>query len=146
VSVDKATRERCLHSKPDVLQLNRGPLLDYDAQRDTIYFDSESFLNLWHYVERHRWQFNRRNSGGVARGNLKGFQLIQTLGWFENNPANLNSAGFAHLRYPLERALTGLTNIRLLGHRGIHPAGRGPTPGRPLAQRLKRLSGKVPAT
>jgi hypothetical protein len=54
LSVDRNTRERFLRNNPDVLQLNRGPKIHFNAERDTIYFDSESFLNLWHYVKRHR--------------------------------------------------------------------------------------------
>ncbi|PMD31216.1 hypothetical protein L207DRAFT_591684 [Hyaloscypha variabilis F] len=139
LELDRASRAQYLENKPDVLQVNRGPLLHYNAAQDTVYFDSASFLNLWHYVYIHRWQFGKtRRTTGVPRGNLRGFYRIQTLGWFEDDNTNLDIQGFAHLRDPQERVLTGLTNIRLLGTRGYHPGGRPPAPGWPLERRLKR--------
>jgi len=139
LNVDRASRDLYMQRKPDVLQLNRGPRIHFNAANDTIYFDSASFLNLWHYVHIHRWQFGRfRRHPAVPRGNLKGFNCVQTLGWFEDDITNLDIQGFAHLRDPEERVLTGLTNIRLLGPRGYHPGGRAPALGWPLERRLKR--------
>ena len=129
-----------MQRKPDFLQLNQGQRIQFNAAQDIIYFDSESFLNLWHYVHIHRGQFGRFfQHPAVPRGNLRGFDRIQTLGWFEDDIANLDIQGFAHLGDPAVRVFTGLTKVRLIGLRGYHPSGRLPAQGWPLQRRLKQI-------
>jgi len=127
--VSHESREQYLLSHPNILRLNQGQLIYFNSAKNTVYFDSESFLNLWHYVKRHRVQFadppQAPGSGFVAFNRLNGFSQIRTLGWPEGADRT-NIVGLADLRNPVERALSGLTNIRLLGDRGIHPGGIDP--------------------
>jgi 2EXR family len=125
LSVTQETRSEYLRTRLDYLRLNRGQTIHFNAAKDTIFFDSESLFNLWHYVKKHRAQLD------VHQCNLKGFNQIQTLGHFLSEippppppPDLLNTRGFYELRDLKENVFTGLKNIRLLGSRGIHPGPR----------------------
>ena len=62
LSTSVESRATYIRDNPDTLQLNRGtPVVHYNATRDTVYIDAESFFNLWHYVTVHRAQ---------SRGNI----------------------------------------------------------------------------
>jgi hypothetical protein len=137
LSTSVESRATYIRDNPDTLQLNRGtPVVRYNATRDTVYIDAESFFNLWHYVTVHRAQ----SRGNIPIGNLRGFPAIQVLGSFRSGLAEINIVGLANLRIPAEQVLTDLTQIRRLGERGRHPGGRDPATlqlgQRPFPRRL----------
>lgn len=110
-------------NRPQALQLNNQLPIRSNAAQDTIFVDCESMFNLWDYV--HLWRV--RNA--VPTANLRGFNLIQTLGHYNSAlpPAEIfdtNSPMVSML--PQNNCFTGVTSIRLLGPRGAHP---GPRPG-----------------
>jgi hypothetical protein len=130
-STSVESRATYIRDNPDILQLNRGtPVVRYNATRDTVYIDAESFFNLWHYVTVHR----AKSRGNIPIGNLRGFLAIQVLGSFRSGVAGINIVGLADLRVPAEQVLTNLAQVRRLGERDRHPGGRDPAT-LPLNQR-----------
>jgi 2EXR family len=134
LDVSVESRVEYIKRNQDFLQLNRQEPVYFKAAWDTVYFDAESFYTLWHYVKIHRAQMRT-----ILFHNFRGFNLIQTLG----SPFGLalpaaaqNIMGLFDLRVPAQRTLTGLTNIRLLGMRGIPPCGLQPVVA-PTIQRLR---------
>ncbi|KAE9365887.1 hypothetical protein N431DRAFT_86214 [Stipitochalara longipes BDJ] len=121
LSTSRESRAEYLLRHQDTIQLNNGPMVHFDSERDTIHFDSESLFNLWHYVTKHR-----APPSNVPLGNLRGLTAIQTLGFHHKNPMNHNIRGLANLLVPAERALCNITKIRCLGDRGHWPGGVDP--------------------
>jgi hypothetical protein len=119
--VSSEAREQYYRSHPNILQLNRQLPIHFNATQDTLFFDCQSFFNLWDYVRLHRVRLR------VPHRNLRGFNLIQTIGHFNSQlpPAELlDTNSFMVLRLPQNNVFTALTRIRLLSPRGIHPGPR----------------------
>lgn len=121
LSINHDARERYMSARPNFLQFRRGPRIYFDATRDTVWFDSESLLALWHYVEIWRPQTHE------ARGNLRGFDQIRNLG--SHFPPtvphpHVYESGLRELRRANTRALTGLRTVTRIGSEGIYPGGR----------------------
>jgi hypothetical protein len=139
LSTSKGSRAEYLLRYPNTLQPNLSTLVvHFNAARDTIYFNAESYFNFWHYITRHR----TRPTKTLTR-NLKGFQAVQILGSYFPGTPTVHNNGLSDVRMPVERALTNLQRIRCLGARGVHPGGWDPATiippnQRPLPRRLGR--------
>lgn len=125
----KQTRAQYILRHPQTIHLNRGPPVYFNASKDTIHFDSDSFFNLWYYVTVHTAPPSPRNLRALLTHlelpNLKGLEDIKTLGsyWRPKIRHRVHSQPLWALRFPYRRALNGLTSVRLLRPRGIHPCG-----------------------
>jgi hypothetical protein len=82
LTLDRASRAAYLAYRTSLLQLNQGPRIPFQHGSDVVYFDLESWYNLWHYITEHRGTRTRRqgNALRVAPGNLVGFDHIKLLG------------------------------------------------------------------
>jgi hypothetical protein len=80
LTLDRASRAAYLAYRTSLLQLNQGPRIPFQHGSDVVYFDLESWYNLWHYITEHRGTRTRRqgNALRVAPGNLVGFDHIKT--------------------------------------------------------------------
>jgi 2EXR family protein len=134
LQVSQGSRAEFIRICPDRIRLNNGPWIYFRASRDTIYFDYESFWNLYTYEAQHRPGLARP----VPQWNLQGFPLVQTLGFYLPLGRDPNTVGLSIARDPTESALTGLTNIRMLGPRGYWPNWPAPSLAGPDHIQLKQ--------
>lgn len=76
--MNQADRAEYFQQRPHTLQLNRQQPIYFNGDQDTIFIDCESMFNLYHYV------FVWRNDRQVPQRSLVGFNLVKTLGHFNN--------------------------------------------------------------
>jgi hypothetical protein len=129
----QASRAQYLAGRTSFLRLNQGPKIPFQQGVDVVYFDLESWYNLYYYVTEHRGTRTRRqgNALRVAPGNLVGFNQIQLLG----SPKRPSVAGqpqqieydIALQRFRLAGLFTQITSIRQLGPRGLIIGSTDPT-------------------
>jgi hypothetical protein len=114
---EERIRQVCKQFAPgDFLQFGKGPRIYFRPAEDIIYFDYESFFNLF--------TFMRENPQRASRS-LSGFEKIQILGSYHTT--NIQGAWYNHgLRLLQAAVLTGLVKIQLLGDMGIHPGSVAP--------------------
>jgi hypothetical protein len=108
---------------PDFLQLGDGPKIYFRPQEDVIYFDYESFFNLFEYMRQNPNRAQRSVQGFDQIRNLGSYHTVNTQGHWYNEGLRLLHLGNQGTRNSPHGILSGLLNLQLHGYMEIHPAG-----------------------